>query len=192
MDPDSREPDNLEKIFELGTLIDVTLLEPHLAKVDHENYELAKTMAEAIFKDRFLRDLIMMPDFKRKYEFYKHNLFGLPARCQTDGVSKMISTIFEYKGLGVTSDKQFEESIYTFDYDLGAAWYLDTSKQKFIIIGAASKKHPDRVFKRLIDREHKIYKRGLLKAELLTGAWKDFFGDSARGIIETETFLTEN
>lgn len=191
LDPNSYEPENLEKIFELGTLIDVTLLEPHLANIGSDDYELAKTMAQSIFKDKLLRDLIMMPDFKRKYEFYRQDLFGLPARCQTDGVSKMISTIFEYKGLGITSDKQFDEAIYNFDYDLGAAWYLDTSKQKFLILGAASKKHPDRVFKRLVDRDHKIYKRGLLKAELMTSAWKDFFGESARGVSTSETFLTE-
>jgi hypothetical protein len=187
LDPNSTQPENLEQIFDLGTLIDVTLLEPHLANVDHKDYELAKTMANAIFKDRLLRDLIMMPDFKRKWEFYRNDLFGLPARCQTDGVSKMISTIFEYKGLSVTSDKQFDEAIYTFDYDLGAAWYLETSKLKYTIIGAASKKQPDKVFKRLVDRDHKIYKRGILKAEVLTTAWKDFFGDKARGILINES-----
>jgi hypothetical protein len=187
----STEPENLEKIFELGTLIDVTLLEPHLANVGSDDYELAKTMANAVFADRFLRDLIMMPDFRRKWEFYRHDLFGLPARCQTDGVSQMISTIFEYKGLGITRDKQLDEAIYNFDYDLGAAWYLDTSKQKNIIIGAASKKQPDKVFKRLVDRDHIIYKRGLLKAELWTSAWKDFFGDKARGVSADETFLVE-
>ncbi len=191
LDPNSYEPENLEKIFELGTLIDVTLLEPHLANIGSDDYELAKTMAQAIFKDRFLRDLIMMPDFKRKHEFYKADLFGLPARCQTDGVSKSISTIFEYKGLGITTDKQFDEAIYNFDYDLGAAWYLDTSKLKYIIIGAASKKQPDKVFKRLVDRDHKIYQRGILKADLMTRAWKDFFGDQARGVNADETFLTE-
>lgn len=187
----STEPENLEKIFELGSLIDVTLLEPHLANIGSDDYELAKTMAGAVFKDRFLRDLIMMPDFKRKWEFYRNNLFELPAKCQADGYSKLISTLFEYKGLGITQDKQLDEAIYNFDYDLGAAWYLDTSKQKYIIIGAASKKQPDKVFKRLVDRDHVIYKRGLLKAELWTGAWKDFFGDKARGVNADETFLIE-
>jgi hypothetical protein len=187
----SSEPENLEEIFELGTLIDTTLLEPHLSNLGSDDYELAKVMANTVLKDNLLRNLIMMYDFKRKWQFYKHDLYGLPARCETDGWSRVLSSIFEYKGLGITRDKQLDEAIYNFDYDLGAAWYLDTSKQKYIIIGAASKKQPDKVFKRLIDRDHIIYKRGELKAQLWTSAWKDFFGDKARGINADETFLTE-
>lgn len=173
MNPDQRpDPENLEEIFDLGTLIHACLLEPHKADKTHKEYELAVTMSKTVMKDDLCRRIIMMPDFRSEHEFYRYNVHGTKGRCKMDGSSKKLSAVLEYKGLGVTTDNAFEEAIYNFDYDQGAAWYLDTSKYKHCLIAAVSKKDPRRIFKRIIDREHKIYRSGLYKINRIIGDWK--------------------
>lgn len=172
------EPENLDEIFKLGTLIHQIILEPHKADRTHKDYALAVTMGKTFMKDDMCRKIIMMPDFRREHEFYKEDVLGIKGRAKMDGSSKMISTILEYKGLGVTSEKAFEESIMRFHYDQGAAWYLNCSDYRFhryrycLLVGV-SKKEPDRLFKRLIDRDHKFYNSGMVKAEQGVGLWKN-------------------
>lgn len=165
--PRYREPENIEEIFKDGTLIHETLLEPH--KVLHLNrdtnpkYALALDMAKTTLEDRLTKSLFMMPDFRVEHEFYKQNIHGVKARCKMDGSSKIASTIFEYKGLSVTSQNAFEEAIMTFDYDQGAAWYLDVTGYRRCLIGAPSKKNSRKYFKVVIDRDHLLYKTGEVK-----------------------------
>ena len=190
LDPNAMaDPENLEEIFELGTLIHQILLEPHKANREHKDFKLAEEMSKTVLRDKLCRQFIFMPDFRREHEFYKHDLYGLPSRAKSDGDSRMISTGLEYKGLGVTTQKQFIESIYTFNYDQGVAWYLDTTKFKQFLIVGVSKKHPDRIFKELVDRNHKMYEIGSLKVEAATRTWKEFFGTKARGIVADESFI---
>jgi hypothetical protein len=169
------EPENLSVIFDQGTLNHQALTEPHKADRTDPNFPLADKMAKTVLKDDLCRRLIMMRDFRREHEFYKENVYGIKARCKTDGDSKILSTCFEYKGLAVTTDKAFEEAIYHFDYDQGAAWYLDVMDYKFVIIAGVSKKYPDRLFKRLIDRNHQMYISGQQKVIRATDQWKNFF-----------------
>lgn len=172
---EGREEPDLEEVFNLGTLIHQAILEPHKADVKHKDYKLAKKMADTVLKDQLCRDLIFMPDFKREYEFYRNNVHGIRARAKMDGYSSRISTIMEYKGLKVTTDKSFEEAIFKFDYDQGAAWYLDTSGAKRLLIVAVSKSDPKKIFKRLIDRSHPIYQSGLVKVQRAVMYWKQYF-----------------
>lgn len=172
--PEAREePENLEEIFDLGTLIHAILLEPHKADVNHKDYKLAVQMAETFMKDPLCRQFMMISDFKREWEFYSENTYGIKGRCKMDGKSAMLKTILEYKGLGVTSQQQFMDAIYRFDYDQGAAWYLDVSKYERCLIVAVSKKNPRQIFKLLVDRNHPVYTSGQRKVQMAVELWKE-------------------
>lgn len=173
------EPENLSDIFDLGTLIHAILLEPHLADRTHKDYELAKEMAKTFMKDPLCHQLMFLHDFKREWEFYRYNVHGIKARCKMDGKSTSMSAILEYKGLACRSQKEFDEAIYRFNYDQGAAWYLDVTNYKHCLIVAVSKKDPRRIFKRLIDRDHLIYKIGEEKVVKAVTLWKEFFSEAA-------------
>ena len=165
LDPKFEDPADLKEIFEFGTLTHHLVLQPHLANHQHKDIGLATLMSQTVFKDDLCRQLFFMPDFRREYEFYRSDVYGVHARCKADGDSKMLSLCFEFKGLSVTTDKQFEEAIDRFDYDQAAAWYLDVSQRRRYLIAGVSKKSPDRIFKRIVDREHVYYKRGRVKVE---------------------------
>lgn len=169
------EPENIEEIFDLGTLIHQVLLEPYKADKNHKDYKLAEEMAWTFLKDKTCGQFFRMHDFRREHEFYRVNVHGLKARCKMDGDSKSARTILEYKGLSVTSDKQFEDAIYNFDYDQGAAWYMDTTGFSRLLMVAVSKKRPKLIYKRLIDRNSKIYHSGVDKVKRKVQQWKMFF-----------------
>lgn len=168
-----RNPDNLQQIFEAGTLNHHALLEPHKADKSHIGYTTAVTMAKTVLADEMCRKLILMPDFRREHEWYKQNLFGLKGvRCKTDGDSKAMSTIFEYKGLAITTENGFDSAIENHDYDQSAFLYLNVVGYKNYLIVGVSKKDPKKLFKRLITREHRWYTTGGVKTDKAVRAWK--------------------
>ena len=173
--PKREMPVNLDAIFTLGTLNHHALLEPHLADKDHPEYKTANAMATTVLRDPICSRLIMMPDFRREHEWYRTQRWGLKGvRCKTDGDSRAMSCVFEYKGLGVTSDKQFHDAIMSFDYDMSAYWYMNvTGLSQYLIVGV-SKKNPDLIFKRIIDRNHPYYHSGAIKTETHIKVWKQF------------------
>lgn len=176
------EPENLQAIFDAGTMNHEALLEPYKLAYREKAYtnvatevkglSLAKRMANTVLKDDLCKKVIMMPDFKREEEHYVENIFGLKGiKCKCDGESKSLSVIFEYKGLAVTSDKQFGEAIEHHDYDQSAFWYLNATKHNLYLIVGVSKKEPDRLFKRIIDRNHSLYHSGEIKAMNAVKTW---------------------
>lgn len=183
------QPDNLQEIFDAGTLNHQALLESHKAKKwlsetvlsklgadDHlRKYNLAFEMAHTVLRDDLCRKVLMSADFRREHEWYRRNIFGLEgARCKTDGDSKLHSLIFEYKGLSITSDRQFDDAIVNFDYDQSAYFYLNVvGFDNYLIVGV-SKKQPDRLFKRLITRDHKFYHTGADKVRTSVEVWKSY------------------
>lgn len=159
------KPDNIQEIYDLGSLNHHVLLEPHKADRNHPEYALATTMANTVLKDKLCQQIIMMQDFRREHEWYKiRNAFGLSGvRIKTDGDSKMASTIFEYKGLAVTTVDAFHAAIQRFHYDQSAAYYLEATGYKNYLIVGVSKKKPSVMFKLLIDRDHEYYHSGMAK-----------------------------
>lgn len=184
------EPENLQQIFEAGTLNHHALLEPHKAQqwlkeklalcfFDEEReeikkqYDLACTMAKTVLQDTMCRSLIMMPDFRREHEWYRSSKFLLKGvRCKTDGDSKAMSTIFEYKGLAITTENGFDSAIENHDYDQSAFLYLNVVGYKNYLIVGVSKKDPKKLFKRIITREHRWYTTGGVKTEKAVRVWK--------------------
>jgi len=176
--------DNIEAIYDFGTQFHSGILEPHKfdgSGLTAEKIELTKCMSKTFWKDEMCRNIAMAPDFKREHEFYRSNRFGITARCKTDGISKKLGVILELKGLSVTTEKSFLESIEHLHYDQGAAWYLNvtTSEAAWIrykLFAGISKIYPDRMFKVLVDREHKIYKSGMVKVKQDVNLWKNVYG----------------
>lgn len=169
------ENENLQAIFDAGTLNHNVLLEPHKADKNHVGYKLASDMAKTVLSDKTCRDLIMMPDFKREYEFYRANMFGLKGvRCKADGYSKQMSAIFEYKGLSITTENGFDNAIANLDYDQSAFFYLNIVKCEYYLIAGVSKKDPRKLFKRLITKEHPYYFSGERKVHASVNVWKQY------------------
>lgn len=174
------KPENIEAIYDFGTEFHAGILEPHKAdwsKVSAEQKQLIEHMAKTFWKDKLCRDIVMMPDFRREHEFYRVDRFGLEGvRCKVDGESGKIQTILELKGLSISSQKAFEESILHLDYDQGGAWYLDVAtghiKYRRKLIVGISKIDPDLMFKLLIDRDHPFYGYGKEKIKEAIKIWK--------------------
>lgn len=172
IDPKFEDPADLEEIFSFGTLVHALVLEPHKADYRHKDISLAKQMAATFMNDEMCRNLYYIYDFKREHEYYRSNRFGVKARCKADGKSNVLSLCLEFKGLSVSTEAAFEEAIDRFDYDQAAAWYLDvTGLDRYLIVGV-SKKSPKRLFKRLIDRNHKYYISGREKVNKSIQLWK--------------------
>ena len=68
------EPENIEEIFDLGTLIHQVLLEPYKADKNHKDYNLAEQMAWTFLNDKTCGQLFRMHDFRREHEFYRVNV----------------------------------------------------------------------------------------------------------------------
>lgn len=175
------KPDNLQAIFDFGTELHAGILEHHKMQPDAINQaqkELIAEMEKTFWRDTLCRNFVMQKDFRREHEFYRLNRFGVGARCKCDGESAGLHAILELKGLAVTSQKQFIESIMHLDYDQGAAWYINVASghvpyEHKLIVGI-SKKEPDRLFKVLIDKNNELYKSGLKKVHKAVGIWKSF------------------
>jgi hypothetical protein len=174
MDPKFEDPADLKEIFSFGTLFHALVLEPHKADYTHKDLELAKRMAKTFFDDPLCRQVIMVGDIKREYEYYRLNAFGVKARCKCDLMSKAISLVGELKGLACDSEKSFDEAMDRFDYDQAVAWYLDVAQKQNYFMAAVSKKS-DKLFKRLVNRDHVYYKRGIVKVNKAVKQFKEVF-----------------
>lgn len=178
VDPKFKPLVNLDEIYTAGTLNHHALIEPYKADKAHPKYELACTMAKTVLKDKICARIILAADFRREWEWYRLKVHGLKGvRCKTDGSSKMFSVIFEYKGLAVSTENAFEEAIHHFDYDQAIAWYMPIVRHKHYLLAGVSKKHPDRLFKRLIDEYHPLYKSGAEKVKKSQILWNTYVGD---------------
>jgi hypothetical protein len=157
------DPPNLQAIFDLGTLIHSNILEPHLADVKHDQYQLACKMRDTFWKDAWCRDFISKKDFKREHEIYRTVEVGgmqFNSRCKCDGIRTGINVILELKGLNVETEKAFNDAITTFDYDQAAAHYILTANAPMQVIIGLSKKKPERLFRKIIKKHDNTYAEG--------------------------------
>ncbi len=179
------KPDNLEAIFDFGSAFHAGILEPHkldTSTLTPAQVELVRVMSKTFWKDEMCRNIAMAQDFKREHEFYRQNRFGIGARCKVDGVSKKLRIILELKGLSVTSEKQFKESVLHLGYDQGCTWYLNTSSSAHVmyqyeLIAGISKIDPEHPpFKLLLGWDHQYYKTGIEKVKAAVHLWKNVYG----------------
>lgn len=185
------KPENIQLLYDFGTEFHSGITEPHKmdkTKITQDQVELIEEMSKTFWKDDMCRKIAMMSDFRREHEFYRANRFGVGARCKTDGDSKKLNVILELKGLGVTTEKSFRESLLHLDYDQGATWYLNVASCDWLqyreyghyyshkLIVGISKKDPGLLFKMLIDRNHAYYKSGMQKVNYGVNLWKNVYG----------------
>lgn len=179
-------PENLQAIYDLGTLFHESILEPHLITEDKEaseNYRLTKAMSKRFWKDPLCRDFVLAKDFRREYEFYDILTVSgmqIDARCKMDGARTKMKWALELKGLSVTTQKAFEESLIELDYDQAVAHYMLTSKYSVEIIVGISKKDPDKLFKRIVKKYDDWYLNGEQKLIDTLLKLKDFSPEDVR------------
>jgi hypothetical protein len=179
-DPKFQDPADLEEIFAFGKLVEDLILQPHKANYNHRDIGKAQEMERTFRDDPICRQLLHIHDLRRQHEFYRLDRYHVKARCKMDADSKLMGLVFELKGLSVTSDSAFEDSIDHFHYDQGLAWYLDVSGYRRALLVAVSKKKTDKLFKRIVDRDHVYYKRGVVKVKKAINLWHQYFGTNGQ------------
>jgi len=155
-------PVNIERIFEFGSLVHACIFEPHLANDNNPDYDLACWMKRTFMNDRLCKQIMSYRDIKHEHEFYKR-VSGLKRRCKADAWVYDFRLILEFKGLSITNERAFRDSITHFDYDMGAAWYIDTTGAERELIAGVSKMKPDKIFKYMVYRGDEVYMRGVEK-----------------------------
>lgn len=185
------EPENLQKIFELGSLNHAVIFEPTAAKhrpetITDEEWKTAILMKERFYRDELCRMLVMRPDFQREEAIFKEIEVGgmrYNARIKCDGISKGIKTILEYKGLSVTTEKAFLEAIDNLNYDMAACQYLLVSECEMILIVGISKIKPSLMFKKIIKRYDEAYNWGEHKLIEALKLWREYSPEDIKLIV---------
>lgn len=157
------DPENLQQIYDLGTLIHSIILEPHEADKEHEKYELAMQMRDTFWKDPACRMFAMADDFHRERPFYEEVTVGpykFNARCKMDGCRLRVRSMIELKGLGVTTEKAFREALVRFDYDQAIVHYMLTGNMQMAMIVGISKLDPRKLFKWYCKKNDDFYAMG--------------------------------
>lgn len=180
---EGREKPDLGAIFDFGSAFHACILEPHkldASMLTASQVELVKEMSKTFWRDEMCRNIATAPDFKREHEFYRKDRFGIGARCKADGSSRKLRIILELKGLSVTSEKQFKESVLHLDYDQGCSWYLNTAssestRYQYQLIACISKIDPEHPpFKLLLGWDHEYYRYGLVKVKEAVRLWRSY------------------
>lgn len=157
------EPENLQEIFSLGTLIHATILEPNLADKTHEKYSLALAMRDTFWADPACRAFAMAPDFKREQPMYEERQVGpykVKLRCKYDGIRERLKVQLELKGLNLDTEKAFRSALERYDYDQAVVHYMITGDLKMALIVGISKKDPTKLFKWFVKRHDEFYLQG--------------------------------
>lgn len=183
---------DLEAAFRFGSLLDAMITEPD--QVNYFNYtvggiqfskeEFAKAvdMKKVFFADPFCKSLAaqcemqkvsVKPDFKIDCKGFS---FRIAVRAKWDFFAPKIDLSGDLKTTSCTSQKQFEESIFHYNYDRQAAFYMDIeNKSNFIFIGIS--KVNMKIFKVPVKRGDKIFTSGQDKYRELAFKYWYLFGD---------------
>jgi hypothetical protein len=150
------EPENLQEIFDFGSLFHHVILEPTLADLANKDLPLALQMRDTYWADKWCRNFSMSDDFEREQEFYETVQVGsyeFKSRCKADGIRTRLKVMLELKGLSVENEKAFRDALVRFDYDQAIVHYMLTTKCDIGMIVGISKRDPRKLFKWMV-REH--------------------------------------
>jgi len=173
-----------ERAFKFGTLVDAIITEPERVnffqltvdniRYDKADFELAREMYDSLIseskRDRFLATVLENSDTQRfmvnkgQIFSYADFQFTLDTRCKWDWWLPAFGFGGDLKTTFAESQKQFDEAVDFFDWDRSRAWYMDIAGSDRDFIYAISKKNC-RIFKKFINRDSEIYKRGKEKYE---------------------------
>lgn len=177
---------NREEAFRFGNLVDAIITEPERVNyfrftVDDTQYtedeflhaqEMYKSLRTEAKKDKFLEYVLRHAETQRsmvndsqKFEYCGFP-FSLPTRCKWDWWLDVAGFGGDLKSTFASTQKEFDEAVDFFDWDRSRAWYMDVAGSQQDFIYAISKKN-FKVFKMLMRRDDKTYRRGREKYEEL-------------------------
>jgi hypothetical protein len=174
--------------YKFGTLIDAMITEAHRVnfykmtvddvQYSKEQFDLAEEMKKSFMNDPLCANLLKMsstqavsiqPNFKIEFEGVE---FEMPVRCKWDLLLPTWGV--DIKSTTATTQKQFIDAIYYFDYHRQRAWYMDIigSDQDMLIgISKVNKK----IFKVPIKLGDELYKEGKAQYQELAFKWWSLF-----------------
>ena len=132
---------DLKDIFRFGNLVDAMITEPK--RCDHirlmvdgeqftpDEWATAYEMVKNFRKDDFCNSILRVcggQAVKKKIDFninFDGLGFTLPARCKYDLWSEAINYGGDIKSTAATTQRQFEDAFYHFNYDQSRAFYMD-------------------------------------------------------------------
>ena len=175
-----------EEAFRFGSLVDALVTEPNRVNryrftVDdvqytEDEFEHATQMLRALRsearRDAFLAKMLETADtqrcmFNKRQQFqYGGFSFSLDTRCKWDWFLTPYGFGGDLKTTFASTQKEFDEAVDFFDWDRSRAWYMDIARSDRDFIYGISKKNGC-VFKKFINRDDAIYKRGREKYEEL-------------------------
>ena len=175
-----------EEAFRFGSLVDALVTEPNRVNryrftVDdvqytEDEFEHATQMLRALRsearRDAFLAKVLETADtqrcmFNKRQQFqYGGFSFSLDTRCKWDWLLTPYGFGGDLKTTFASTQKEFDEAVDFFDWDRSRAWYMDIARSDRDFIYGISKKNGC-VFKKFINRDDAIYKRGREKYEEL-------------------------
>lgn len=177
--------------YRFGNLIDSLITEPNRCdhynlRVDGEQFSRNEWDHASLMRKEFLRDPMAAQMLNlAKGQCVKSGIvkldyegidFELLMRCKYDLWSDQLRYGGDIKSTTATTQKQFEDACYHFDYDRQRAVYMNLSgAQKDVIIGIS--KVNLKVFKLFINRESEFYKSGMEKFREIAFKYWTLFGD---------------
>lgn len=161
--------------YRFGSLVDILITEPDKANYltreaggesySKDEWDLAVQMKQAFKNDEFSSKILQLstmqkvtrvPAFKIQHRGYS---FTLPVRCKWDLFINDMGWGGDIKSTVATTQDQFLNACYHFDYNRQRAWYMDlVGAEKDVLIGISKKNL--KVFKIFIDRDSEFYKSG--------------------------------
>lgn len=176
-----------EAAFRFGSLVDAIITEPdrvdyYNLTVDNVQYDQAefnhaKDMYHALRMeakhDAFLSRVLELSEtqmcmINKRQDFnYCGFQFTLDTRCKFDWWLRQFGFGGDLKTTFASSQKEFDDAVDFFDWDRSRAWYMDIAHSDKDFIYAISKKNC-KIFKKFINRDDAIYKRGKEKYEELS------------------------
>ena len=185
-----RRPSGSDAALRLGTLVDAMVTEP--ARVDYwrqtvdgEQYtdgeftharEMVRSLRHEARRDPFLQKVLeqshtqcAMYAFRRQFTYCEWP-FALDVRCKWDWWMPLYCFGGDLKTTFAATQSEFDDAVDFFDWDRSRAWYMDIAGSNRDFIYAISKKN-GHVFKKFIDRDSEIYRRGREKYEYLAFQW---------------------
>jgi hypothetical protein len=184
---------DLENAFRFGSLLDAMLTEPH--KVDFlagsldgfvypvDQWELAVQMKRKFLEDPFCNKLHQYSEGQKvstAYGMPVHHLgmdFKMDYRCKWDFYAKpTLDICADLKTTACTTEKQFIESIWNYQYNRQAALYMDIEGvDRFMLIGQS--KVNLKIFKVAIRRGDEMFTAGKELYSELSWLYYTLFND---------------
>lgn len=175
-----------EAAFRFGSLVDAVITEPdrvnyYRLTVDAVQYtedeflhakEMFSALRHEARKDAFLAKVLDTADTQRcmvrqaQPFTYGGFAFTLPTRCKWDWFLTPFGFGGDLKTTFASTQAEFDNAVDFFDWDRSRAWYMDIAHADRDFIYAISKKN-NRVFKKFINRDDAVYRRGREKYEEL-------------------------